>query len=90
MRERIHFYLTDKDSKIARGIDIFIYTIIFITVIDHALQTMDSMAAYHTYLESWEVIPIVIFSIEYLLRIYSAPNRVKFIFSFWDWLISLL
>ena len=90
MRERIHFYLTDKDSKIARGIDIFIYTIIFITVIDHALQTMDSMAAYHIYLESWEVIPIVIFSIEYLLRIYSAPNRVKFIFSFWDWLISLL
>ena len=90
MREKIHFYLTDKDSKIARGIDIFIYTIIFITVIDHALQTMDSMAVYHTYLESWEVIPIVIFSIEFFLRIYSAPNRVKFIFSFWGLVILLL
>ena len=83
MREKIHFYLTDKNSKIARGIDVFIYSIIFITVIDHALQTMDSMAVYHTYLESWEIIPIVIFSIEYLLRVYSAPKRFKFIFSFW-------
>ena len=83
MRKRIHFYLNDKNNKLARAIDIFIYSIIFITVIDHGLQTMDSMAEYHSYLESWETIPIVLFSIEYLLRVYSAPNRLKFLFSFW-------
>ena len=83
MREKIHFYLNDKNNKLARAIDIFIYSIIFITVIDHGLQTMDSMAEYHSYLESWETIPIVLFSIEYLLRVYSAPNRLKFLFSFW-------
>ena len=83
MRKRIHFYLNDKNNKLARAIDIFIYSIIFITVIDHGLQTMDSMAEYHFFLESWETIPIVLFSIEYLLRVYSAPNRLKFLFSFW-------
>ena len=83
MREKIHFYLNNKNNKLARAIDIFIYSIIFITVIDHGLQTMDSMAEYHSYLENWETVPIVLFSIEYLLRVYSAPNRLKFLFSFW-------
>jgi voltage-gated potassium channel len=83
MREKIHFYLNDKNNKLARAIDIFIYSVIFITVIDHGLQTMDSMAEYHSYLENWETVPIVLFSIEYLLRVYSAPNRLKFLFSFW-------
>ena len=83
MREKIHFYLTDTKNKIAIGVDIFIYTIIFLTVIDHGLQTMPSMSKYHVLLERWEIVPIVVFSIEYILRIYSSPKRLGFIFSFW-------
>ena len=83
MRKKIHYYLNDTKSKTAIGIDIFIYTIILITVIDHGIQTMPSMKKYHQILEDWEKIPIILFSIEYLLRVYAAPNRLKFIFSFW-------
>jgi len=83
MREKIHFYLTDTKNKIAIGVDFFIYTIIFLTVIDHSLQTMPSMSKYHVLLERWEIVPIVVFSIEYILRIYSSPKRLGFIFSFW-------
>ena len=83
MREKIHFYLTDTKNKIAIGVDVFIYTIIFLTVIDHGLQTMPSMSKYHVLLERWEIVPIVVFSIEYILRIYSSPKRLGFIFSFW-------
>ena len=89
MREKIHFYLTDTKNKIAIGVDIFIYTIIFLTVIDHGLQTMPSMSKYHVLLERWEIVPIVVFSIEYILRIYSSPKRLGFIFSFWG-LVDLL
>ena len=64
------------------GVDIFIYTIIFLTVIDHGLQTMPSMSKYHVLLERWEIVPIVVFSIEYILRIYSSPKRLGFIFRF--------
>tara|TARA_B100001057_G_scaffold111700_1_gene109820 strand:+ start:106 stop:786 length:681 start_codon:yes stop_codon:yes gene_type:complete len=89
MRDKIHFYLNDTKNKIAIGIDIFIYSIIFLTVIDHGLQTMPSMAKYHDILERWEIVPIVVFSLEYLLRVYSSPKRLGFIFSFWG-LLDLL
>ena len=89
MRDKIHFYLNDTKNKIAIGIDIFIYSIIFLTVIDHSLQTMPSMAKYHDILERWEIVPIVIFSLEYFLRIYSSRKRLGFIFSFWG-LVDLL
>ena len=89
MREKIHFYLNDTKNKIAIGIDIFIYSIIFLTVIDHGLQTMPSMAKYHDILERWEIVPIVVFSLEYFLRVYSSPKRLGFIFSFWG-LVDLL
>ena len=52
MREKIHFYLTDTKNKIAIGVDIFIYTIIFLTVIDHGLQTMPSMSKSISFLTS--------------------------------------
>lgn len=89
MRDKIHFYLNDTKNNIAIGIDIFIYSIIFLTVIDHGLQTMQSMAKYHDILERWEIVPIVVFSLEYILRIYSSPKRLGFIFSFWG-LVDLL
>ena len=89
MRDKINFYLNDTKNKIAIGIDIFIYSIIFLTVIDHGLQTMPSMAKYHDILERWEIVPIVVFSLEYILRIYSSPKRLGFIFSFWG-LVDLL
>ena len=36
-----------------------------------------------------ELVPIVLFSIEYILRVYAAPNRLKYIFSFWGILDSI-
>ena len=89
MRKKIHFYLTDTRNKYARIIDIIIFSIIFIDVIDHSLMTMESMQKYSTYLLNWDYVPLTVFSIEYLLRIYSYPKRLKFIFSFWG-IIDLL
>ncbi len=89
MRAKLHFYLTDKNNKYARMIDGLIYLVILITVFDHALQTMASMEKYHVILDDWELVPIVLFSIEYILRVYAAPNRMKFIFSFWGILDSI-
>lgn len=89
MRKKLHFYLTDKDNIIAQSIDVFIYVLIFLTVIDHSLQTLESMEPYHQILEQWEIIPIVIFSVEYLLRCYASPKRISFLLSFWG-IVDLL
>ena len=83
MREKIHFYFTDTNSKVSRYIDILIYTIIGIDIIDHGLMTMDSMQEYTKYFANWDNVPLVVFSIEYLFRLYSNPKRLKFVFSFW-------
>jgi len=89
MREKIHFYLTDTKNNTARLIDVVIYSIIFINVLDHSLMTLDSMQQYSDYLLAWDIVPLSIFSIEYILRVYSSPKRLKFIFSFWG-IIDLL
>jgi len=89
MRKKLHFYLTDIKNKYAIAIDIIIYSIIFIDIIDHALMTVDSMQQYAHYFNAWDNVPLTIFSIEYILRVYSNPKRLKFIFSFWG-IIDLL
>lgn len=89
MRKKIHFYLTDIKDKYAIAIDVFIYSIIFIDIIDHALMTVESMQQYAHYFHAWDHVPLTIFSIEYILRVYSNPKRLKFIFSFWG-IIDLL
>lgn len=89
MRKKIHYYLTDIKDKYAIAIDVFIYSIIFIDIIDHALMTVDSMQQYAHYFHAWDHVPLTIFSIEYFLRVYSNPKRFKFIFSFWG-IIDLL
>ena len=83
MRKKLHFYLTDIKDKYAIAIDVFIYSIIFLDIIDHALMTVESMQQYAHYFEAWDNIPLVVFTIEYVLRVYSNPKRLKFIFSFW-------
>ena len=89
MRKKLHFYLTDIKNKYAIAIDVIIYSIIFIDIIDHALMTVDSMQQYAHYFNAWDNVPLTIFSIEYILRVYSNPKRLKFIFSFWG-IIDLL
>ena len=54
MRKKLHFYLTDIKNKYAIAIDIIIYSIIFIDIIDHALMTVDSMQQYaHYFVYDW-------------------------------------
>tara|TARA_B100001109_G_C18860391_1_gene473669 strand:- start:1072 stop:1761 length:690 start_codon:yes stop_codon:yes gene_type:complete len=83
MRKKIHFYLNDVKDRYAIMIDVFLYLIIFLNIIDNSLMTMESMHKYRSFSDSWNYIPLIFFSVEYLLRVYSNPNRLKFIFSFW-------
>lgn len=83
MRKKIHFYLNDTKNYYARLIDFIIYSILFLNVIDHALHTVESFQNYFHILEAYDYIVFIVFIIEYILRVYSAPNRLSFVFSFW-------
>lgn len=64
----------------------FHITLILIIILSLAilpLELMPQLHDYHTTLAVIEVITAVIFTVEFILRIYAAPNRWKFIFSFY-------
>ncbi len=68
----------------------FIAVFIFISCIGIAVETLtDFFDAYGPYLAVLERITLFVFIIEYIGNLYFAPNRLKFIFSFWG-LVDLL
>lgn len=54
-----------------------------------ALETVPSLAPYLPYFILAEYVLVAVFSIEYLVRIYQAPSKLKYIFSFFG-LIDLI
>ncbi len=80
--------------------DLFIITLIVLSVFAIILESYESLhVSYAAYFQTFEVITVIIFSIEYLLRIWTADllyptlgpirSRLKFIFSFMG-LVDLL
>jgi voltage-gated potassium channel len=72
--------------------DYFISALIVLNVVAIMLESVNSLKeTYHIYFKTFEVVSVVIFSIEYLLRIYIADltykksrnPRLTFIFSFY-------
>jgi voltage-gated potassium channel len=67
-----------------------ITTLIIYSVICFSIETLPNLStATVSFLYYSEIFVVSLFTIEYLYRIYSAPNRFKFVFSFYG-LIDLL
>lgn len=99
LRRRIHQLLTagrDGD-RFSRLIDYCLIALITASVLAVVLESMSSLEAqYRTFFYGFEVFTVAIFTIEYLLRVWTAPeastsaagkngaasSRLKFIFSF--------
>ena len=68
----------------------FIAIFIFISCIGIAVETLtDFFDAYGPYLAILERVTLFVFVVEYIGNLYFAPNRLKFIFSFWG-LVDLM
>jgi voltage-gated potassium channel len=94
MRTGVMYFLerifTDVTYVGYRRFQNFIALFIFISCIGIALETLtDFTDAYGAYLSIFEKITLVVFIIEYIGNLYFAPNRLKFIFSFWG-LVDLM
>ena len=71
-------------------VGLFIQILIVTSVIQTSLETIPSLR--NEYKELWDILEILfvlIFSIEYLLRLYVSPHKIKFFLSF-DGLIDLI
>jgi len=73
----------ETDSPIGRQFDAFIQTMVVLSLIAFSVETHPNLSPRIVSLLNWfEVICIVVFTVEYLLRVLVANPRSKYIFSF--------
>jgi len=89
-RNKLFKIIFESDTKAGKRFDLILLWCILISVI---VVIIDSISDLHNKYDSGfyslEWIFTILFSIEYLLRLYSSPKRLKYIFSFWG-IIDLL
>ncbi len=84
MKEKIRQIIDSDDTKLGRFVSIFIQVLILISVITFSVETIPTLKPEtRSILRSVEVVSVIIFTIEYLLRIFMTDKKLKFIFSFY-------
>ncbi len=82
--------INNPSSKYGRIFAIFIQLLIIISIITFSVETIPDLKPHtRAILKSIEVFCIIIFTIEYLLRVFVAEKKLKFVFSFFG-IIDLL
>lgn len=90
MRERISTVIFGTTTRAGRLFDLLLLVFILVSVIIVMLESIPGWRANHLnflYFAEWGF--TILFSVEYLLRVYSAPNRWGYIKSWWG-LIDLI
>ena len=78
------------DTISGRVFDLFIQFLIVISLVSFCVETLPNLSKdVASFLSLLETITVIIFTIEYLMRLTVADRRVKFVFSFFG-LIDLL
>jgi voltage-gated potassium channel len=90
VRRKIYRVIFGTDTRAGKAFDVVLLTLILLSVTVVILESVSRLRnSYHDYFVQAEWIFTLVFSIEYLLRIYSSPQPVKYILSFYG-VIDLL
>ncbi|WP_340202184.1 ion transporter [Ascidiimonas sp. W6] len=90
MRSRIVDFVDDPNSKGGKLFSIVVQALILVSIITFSIETIpDISPSTRFYLNRIEAFCVIVFTVEYFLRIYASTNKLKFIFSFFG-LIDLL
>ena len=84
LREKIFVVIFGTDTRAGRNFDVFLLWLIVISVFLVMMATVKSlMLRYGVFFKSAELFFTFVFTLEYLLRIFSHPDPRKYIFSFY-------
>jgi voltage-gated potassium channel len=87
--EKVSFYLEDLDSPIGKVVNLLITGLVLISTGIFVAETYPLSAEVRSILSRLDLIILSIFAVEYLLRLIAAPNKFKYLFSFYS-LIDLI
>ena len=83
-KTKLRSIIEDNTTKKGMYFDYIIQILIFISLVAFALETLpDNSIKFISILNYIELFTVIIFSIEYVLRIYCAKKPFKYIFSFY-------
>jgi voltage-gated potassium channel len=88
-RQRIAFYLEDIDTPIGKALNLMITGLVLLSVAIFVAQTYPLSEEWRTVVGALDLALLLIFSLEYLLRLWCAEDRFKFVFSLFG-LIDLM
>lgn len=81
--EKIKLIIDQNDTRAGKAFAIFIQFLILLSIISFTIETIpDISQGWRDTLFYLEVISVVVFSIEYILRLIVADSKTRFIFSF--------
>jgi len=84
MRERLRVVIEDNTSKKGKIFDYIIQILILLSLISFSIETLPNNSEKTILLlKTFEIICVIIFSLEYILRIYVSEKPLKYIFSFY-------
>lgn len=84
MKEKLRNIIEDNTSKKGKIFDYFIQVLILLSLIAFTIETFpDNSKNTIETLKIFELLCVVIFSVEYLLRIYVSKKPFRYIFSFY-------
>lgn len=90
LKEKLRAIFDTTATKSGRYFTFFIHCLIVLSLITFSLETLpDLPLQWRGILSTVETFIVVVFTLEYLLHLYLAKKRIKFIFSFYG-LIDLL
>ena len=87
--EKVSFYLEDIDSPIGKIVNLLITGLVLVSTGIFVAETYPLSADVRSIVSRIDTIILSIFAVEYLLRLIAAPNKVKYLFSFYS-LIDLI
>ncbi|RAU83309.1 ion transporter [Pontibacter arcticus] len=90
LKQKIYTVIFEAETPSGRNFDIVLLVLILLSVLNVSLESMPSLnAAYYSWFRVAEWVFTIIFTVEYLLRIYSTPRPLRYIFSFFG-IVDLL
>ena len=82
--------IEENDTTAGKAFDLFIQFLIVLSLVSFSIETLPNLGKNTKWiLNTTEVIIIAIFTLEYLLRLFVADKKLKFVFSFYA-LIDLI
>ncbi len=83
-RQKWYNIIFKSDTKPGKDFDVILLILILISVV---VVMLDSVEAFHRqysfFFDILEWILTIIFTLEYLVRLYVHPKRIRYVFSFW-------